>query len=68
MERLSSCKVDELGRICLLSELRKEPGLGVTGQHISLFYVNKTTLNLQITEAQVEDALVKLEELKHSKP
>jgi len=66
MERLSSRTVDELGRIVLPNQLRKEMGWG-TGADVSVYYVNKTTVILQISGEQMKaaalEAQVKTEEI-----
>ena len=66
MERLSSRTVDELGRIVLPNELRKEPGWG-TGAKVSVFYVDKTTVILQIPQEKI-NALIFDEEAEGDKP
>jgi len=53
MEKLSSRTIDELGRIVLPSELRKEPGWD-TGDKVAAYYVNETTLILQVPKKQNE--------------
>ena len=49
MERICSRTIDELGRIVLPSELRARYGWG-TGDILSLYYVSKGTLMLQLSE------------------
>ena len=51
MERLSTRKIDELGRIVLPSELRNEPGWD-TGAKVAVYYVNDTTVLLQVPKEQ----------------
>ena len=51
MEKLSARKIDELGRIVLPSELRKQPGWD-TNAKVNVYYVNKTTVILQVPEGQ----------------
>ena len=66
MERLNSRTIDELGRIVLPSELRKQPGWG-TGEKVAVYYVNETTVILQVQKKQVKD-LIFDEDEKHSTP
>jgi len=66
MERLNSRTIDELGRIVLPSELRKQPGWD-TGKKVAVYYVNETTVILQVQKKQV-DALVFDEEEMYSTP
>jgi len=56
MERLSSSTIDELGRIVLPNELRKESGWG-TGEKVDVYYVNETTLILQVPKKQIKAVL-----------
>jgi len=53
MERLSSHKIDELGRIVLPSELRKMRAWDA-GKKVSVYYVNDTTVILQVPKEQVK--------------
>jgi len=61
MERLSSRKIDELGRIVLPSELRKQPAWD-TGKKVSVYYVNDTTVILQVPKAQSKASIFDEEE------
>jgi len=57
MEKLSSRKIDELGRIVLPSELRKQPGWG-TGEKVAVYYVNESTLILQVPENKLKPRIL----------
>ena len=57
MEKLSSRTIDELGRIVLPSELRKEPGWD-TDDKVAVYYVNETTVILQVPKIELKPKIL----------
>ena len=56
MDKLSSCRIDEQRRIVLPNELREESGWGA-GDKVSIHYVDKTTIILQVLKEPVKAAI-----------
>ena len=54
MERFSSRTIDELGRVVLPSELRKNAGWG-EGSTVSIYHADKNTIILQLIEKPEQD-------------
>jgi len=53
MEKLGYCTIDELRQIALPDELGNEPGWEI-GEKVSIHYVDKTTVILQVLREPVK--------------
>ena len=53
IEKLGTCAIDEMRRIALPDELVNEPGWEI-GKKVSIHYVDKTTVILQVIKEPIE--------------